>query len=88
MRIDAVSRVSQLYQANGTKKLAKSKQADKYDSVQISQMGKDYQVAKLAVAAAPEVRTELVNELKGKMQNGSYEVSMEKLAEKLLAGEI
>ena len=85
MRIDAVNRVSQLYQANSTKKLAKSKQAEKYDSVQISQMGKDYQVAKLAVAAAPEVRTDLVNDLKNRMNDGSYDVSMEDLADKLMS---
>ena len=59
MRIDAINRVSQLYQANSTKKVAKSNNAEKYDSVQISQMGKDYQVAKAAVAATPDVRTDL-----------------------------
>ena len=88
MRIDAVNRVSQLYQANSTKKVAKAKDVAKYDSVQISQMGKDYQVAKAAVAAAPDVRTDLVNDIKSRMENGTYDVSMEMLADKLLAREI
>ena len=88
MRIDAINRVSQLYQANSTKKVAKAKSTEKYDSVQISQMGKDYQVAKAAVAAAPDVRTDLVNDIKTRMQNGTYDVSMEMLADKLLAKEI
>ncbi len=88
MRIDAINRVSQLYQANSTKKVAKAKSAEKYDSVQISQMGKDYQVAKAAVAATPDVRTDLVNDIKTRMQNGTYDVSMEMLADKLLADEI
>lgn len=88
MRIDAVNRVSQLYQANSTKKLAKQNKAEKYDTVQISQMGKDYQVAKAAVAAAPDVRAELVDDIKSRMQNGTYSLSMEKLADKLLAEEI
>ncbi len=85
MRIDAVKRVSQLYQANSTKKVAKQTKTEKYDSVQISQMGKDYQTAKLAVAATPDVRTDLVNDIKSKLQNGTYDVSMEMLADKLLA---
>jgi len=88
MRIDAVNRVSQLYQANSTKKVAKQTRTERYDSVQISQMGKDYQVAKMAVAAAPDVRTDLVNDLKEKLNNGTYDLSMGKLADKLLAEEV
>ena len=88
MRIDAINRVSQLYQANSTKKVAKANDIQKYDSVQISQMGKDYQVAKAAVAATPDVRTDLVADIKSRIQNGTYNVSMEMLADKLLAEEI
>lgn len=87
MRIDAVNRVSQLYQANSTKKVTKQKSAEKYDSVQISQTGRDYQVAKAAVATVPDVRMDRVNEIKSRLQNGTYDVSMEMLADKLLAGE-
>lgn len=87
MRIDAVNRVSQLYQANSTKKVEKKTSSEKYDSVQISQMGKDYQIAKAAVAAVPDVRVDLVNDIKSRMKNGTYEVSMEMLADKLLTGE-
>lgn len=87
MRIDAVNRVSQLYQANSTKKVAKQKSDEKYDSVQISQTGRDYQVAKAAVEATPDVRTDLVNDIKSRLKNGTYDVSMEMLADKLLAGE-
>ena len=88
MRIDAINRVSQLYQANSTKRVAKAGSVEKFDSVQISQMGKDYQVAKAAVAATPDVRTDLVADIKSRIQNGTYDVSMEMLADKLLAEEI
>ncbi len=88
MRIDAINRVSQLYQANSTKRVAKAGSVERFDSVQISQMGKDYQVAKAAVAATPDVRTDLVNDIKQRMQDGTYDVSMEMLADKLLAKEI
>ena len=88
MRIDAINRVSQLYQANSTKRVAKAGSVEKFDSVQISQMGKDYQVAKAAVAATPDVRTDLVADIKSRIQNGTYDVTMDMLADKLLAEEI
>ena len=88
MRIDAINRVSQLYQANSTKRVAKATDAAKYDSVQISQMGKDYQVAKAAVAATPEVRADLGADINSRIQNGNYDVTMDMLADKLLAEEI
>lgn len=88
MRIDAINRVSRLYQANSTKRVAKATDTAKYDSVQISQMGKDYQVAKAAVAATPDVRTDLVADIKSRIQNGTYDVTMDMLADKLLAEEI
>ena len=88
MRIDAINRVSQLYQANSTKRVVKATDTAKYDSVQISQMGKDYQVAKAAVAATPDVRTDLVADIKSRIQNGTYDVTMDMLADKLLAEEI
>ena len=88
MRIDAINRVSQLYQANSTKRVAKATDTAKYDSVQISQMGKDYQVAKAAVAATPDVRTDLVADIKSRIQNGTYDVTRDMLADKLLAEEM
>ena len=50
MRIDAFNKVSQLYQAYSTKKFAKSSSTQPKDSVEISQAGTDYQLAKTAVA--------------------------------------
>ena len=84
MRIDALSKVSQLYQANETRKISKTYDGNKKDSVEISQMGKDYQIAKQAVSAAPDVRQDKVNELKQKLESGNYEVSLEELADKMI----
>ena len=84
MRIDAINRVSQLYQANSTKRVVKAGSVEKFDSVQISQMGKDYQIAKNAVAAAPDVRAEKVNAIKQALASGTYNVSMEEVADKLI----
>ena len=87
MRIDAMSEVSQLYQSNGTKrKTGVAKSAYTKDSVEISEFGKDLQVAKQAVAQAEDVRMDKVQELKARIANGTYNVPMGALADKLLSG--
>ena len=86
MRIDAISKVSQLYQANTAKKAAKAEAARKTDSVEISRAGMEFQIAQQAVHAAPDIREDKVQALKEQMQAGTYSISMDDLAEKLLNG--
>lgn len=84
MRIDAYSQIQQIYntkKAGGTQKTSK---ASFRDAVEISNQGKDYQFAKQAVAAAQDVRAELVEPLKSSVQNGTYDVSSSDFADKLL----
>ena len=85
MRIDAMSKVSQLYQMNSTKNVVKKEKATQRDRVEISRIGMEFQTAKQAVQAAPDVDMERVQAIKEQMKNGTYQVSMEDLAEKLLA---
>ncbi|MBR6359218.1 MAG: flagellar biosynthesis anti-sigma factor FlgM [Lachnospiraceae bacterium] len=84
MRIDALSEIGQIYQANGKMKKVGSTTAIKRDSVQISGFGRDLQVAKEAVAAESDIRTDKVNEIKTAMANGTYFVPMSAVADKLL----
>ncbi len=84
MRIDAFTQVSQLYQNNNTKKVFKSNATQSADKLEISQIGKDYQIAKNAVAAAPDVREDKVNAIRSQMVSGTYNVQMEEVADKLL----
>ena len=86
MRIDAMSEISQLYQANGTRKKTEKPSGYSRDSVEISSFGRDLQIAKQAVAQAEDVRTEKIQELKTGMANGTYNVPMSALADKLLNG--
>lgn len=85
MRIEAYTQVQQLY--NNTKKTAKTSVTSgvgKSDQIQISSIGKDFQTAKAAVGASSDIREELVAPLKAGIQNGTYHVSGESFAEKLL----
>lgn len=84
MRIDAMNQVSQIYQANRPKKVGSDNKLSFADTLELSQAGKDMQVAKAAVAAAPAVRENRVAEIKAAMENGTWSVSDEDLAEKLL----
>ena len=84
MRIEAYSQVQQMYQTKKTTKAQQSASVSHSDQLQISSLGKDFQTAKAAVAASPDVRAELVDSIKVKVQNGTYEVDNGTFAEKLL----
>ena len=86
MRIDAMTEVSQLYQVNGTRKKTEKPASYSKDSVEISGFGRDLQIAKQAVAQAEDIREDKVQELKASMANGTYNVPMGALADKMLNG--
>lgn len=84
MRIEAYSQVQQMYQTKKVNKTQQSASVSFSDQVQISSLGKDFQAAKAAVAASPDVRVELTAPIKARVQNGTYEVDNGTFAEKLL----
>ena len=86
MRIEAYSQVQQIYSNNKVNKTQAAKKTnDIRDTVSFSSIGKDIQVAKQAVSATPDVREDVVASLKAAIKNGTYNVSGESFADKLLA---
>lgn len=84
MRIDAYNAVNQVYQTNAqTKKVVTDKKVSS-DKLEISQTGKDIAVAKNAIAEAPDVRADKVESIKRQMAEGTYSVSLEDVADKML----
>ncbi len=85
MRIEAYSQVQQIYKPRQS---ARTRQASgtfsDSDQLQISTAGRDYQTAKSAVAAAPDVREDRVAAIKPRIENGTYQVDTSAFAEKLL----
>lgn len=85
MRIDAYNQVAAMYQ---TSKPAKTQStygvSQARDEVQISSFGRDFQVAKQAVAETSDIREEKVSELKASVQSGSYKVDSGDFANKLM----
>lgn len=87
MRIEAYTQVQQLYETKGNRAKAQggSAKGKASDKIQISSIGKDIQTAKSAVASAQDIRAERVAALKARIEDGSYQVSGDDFAERLLS---
>jgi len=84
MRIEAYTQVQQLYNSSKVQKDANVAKKGATDQVNISSTGMDYQVAKAAVKGASDIRYDLVEPLKKAIADGTYDVSSEAFADKLL----
>lgn len=84
MRIEAYNQVQQLYNSSKVVKEQKTQTKGKLDQVQISSMGMNIQAATQAVKNASDIRYDVVEPLKKAINDGTYEVSGESFAEKLL----
>ena len=86
MRIEAYNQVAQIYKSNKTTGTANTNKATMgRDEVQISSFGRDYQIAKQAVAEASDIREDKVAEMKTKLESGNYQVDTGDFASMLLS---
>jgi negative regulator of flagellin synthesis FlgM len=85
MRIEAYNQVAQVYQTtkSTTTQNANSLSAGR-DEVQISTFGRDYQIAKQAVAEASDIREDRVAQLKASVNSGNYNVNIDDFTNRLL----
>lgn len=83
MRIDTYLQVNQLYNTNKSKGKPKANKAGSKDSLEISSFGNAYQVAKQAAAQGSDVRADRVKEIQEQLAAGTYNVSIEDVAEKM-----
>lgn len=79
-----MNKVSQLYQATSTQNTKNSDKISKPDQYEISQSGKNYQIAKQAVSAAPDVREDKMEEIKNRIATGTYSMDSEEIANGLV----
>lgn len=84
MRIDAYNQIGQLYQTTRKTKAQATGRVLSKDEVQISHVGRDYQVARQAVAQASDIREDKVATIKAGMEAGTYQVSNRSFAEHLI----
>ena len=87
MRIDAYNQIAQLYGVqntyNSNQRFSNAVKRSS-DQLSISQAGYSYQTAKSAVSEAPDVREDKIAKLKAQIQAGTYSVSPDAFANKLL----
>ncbi|MCI6812532.1 MAG: flagellar biosynthesis anti-sigma factor FlgM [Lachnospiraceae bacterium] len=83
MRIDAYQQVQQVYSTKQTHKALKEERRSLQDRLQISSTGKDIQVAKQALENTSDVRSEVVDPLKSKIEAGTYKVGVDAFAARL-----
>ncbi len=85
MRIDALSQIQQVYGTQSKRKTSSvSNKSYGRDAVEISSIGKSFQIAKKAVSEAEDVRESKTAPLKEQIAAGTYNVSGESFAEKLM----
>ena len=84
MRVDAYNQITQLYQVTATKTTTQKGKKSASDVFEISQAGKDLQVANQAVKDTPEIREDKVNRIKEQLASGTYNVSAEEFANKMI----
>lgn len=88
MRVGAYNQVSQIY---GSTKISKGYNTGSagvvsaQDKFSFSNVGKDMQIAKNALKDVPDIREDKVQALSASIANGTYQVSPESFADKLIA---
>lgn len=85
MDINRISQVQQIYSAKKAKSAykAQSNTASK-DILNVSSFAHELSIASKAVKNSPDVRTDLVTDIKNRMEQGTYNVKPEDVAKKIL----
>lgn len=81
---DLVQRIQQEKKELEDRKSSVSSKGSGEEKVEISGQARDIQRVKAAIAELPEVRQEKIEELKQLIQEGRYEMDMDKLADRIL----
>ena len=77
--------VNRIYQSGAASSAKKGGSTASYsDKLEISRTAKDYQTAKEAVSRTSEVREDKVAQIKAAMEAGTYRVSAQEVAGKML----
>ncbi len=79
-----INKAMKVYGKKATEKVNVSKGVEgPKDELQISNKAKEYQAAMKAFKNLPEVREDLVKDLKNQIKQGSYNVTGEEIADKI-----
>lgn len=86
MHINRIGRALEIYKNQGNRKVEeKPKLNSKQDELKLSASVQDYQFAKAEIKKIPELRQDKVDEIKQRIEAGTYEIDAKKIAEKIIA---
>lgn len=85
MRIEDRLRIFQIYsRSTNVNKVEKKQDVKGSDKLEISSEARDFHAILNAIKATPDIREEKVNEIKNKIESGTYNVSAKDVVEKLI----
>ena len=85
MRINGINAMNQVYANKAKKAYSTSSASSSKDTLALSDFAKELSVAKKAVDQTPNVRQARVEEIKQQMQAGTYNVSANQIADKIIS---
>ena len=85
MKISNILQVTNIYKNNKVAKTKESSIKSTKDNLNISSAALDYQTALNAISKAPDIREEKVNNIIERINNGTYNISSEEIANKILS---
>ena len=86
MKINQIQQISEIYGATSTRKISpKGTKTGAKDKLEISTTAKYFQTALKAAKDSPDIRTEKVEKIKAQIESGTYNVSAEEVAKKMMA---
>ncbi|WFD10044.1 flagellar biosynthesis anti-sigma factor FlgM [Tepidibacter hydrothermalis] len=89
MKINGVSNIHKVmnaYKANKSQNI--NKVSLKEDKIEISQKGKDYQIAMDALKNVEDVREDKVNDIKIRIENGTYTIDKHNIAKSMISEDL
>lgn len=85
MRIDAINRIYDIYSAQAGMAVKNIDKTQSRDEVDLSTQAKDFATIQKMLANKEDIRTDKVKEVKERMDNGTYDVTAEQVASKILS---
>lgn len=85
MRIDAINRIYNVYEKQQAAVPKMEEKVKGKDEVDLSNQAKDFAIIKKMLTEETDVREDLVQDIKRRMENGTYNVSSKDVADKILS---
>lgn len=84
MKISNISQISNIYQKNSKIKSNSKNLSSSKDDLTLSSQALDYKKAFSSIKKLPDIRQDKVDLISEKIKNGTYNIPIEQVAEKML----